>query len=104
MQLFIYVLRLDDFTRYVGLTSNVQRRYQQHLRGMGSIHTKRSENIVLEDTLPIVVSNIWEGRIAENRFAQTLRVHYGRYNVRGGELTPRMIKRFTKKAIAGRTA
>jgi predicted GIY-YIG superfamily endonuclease len=99
MQLFIYVLRLDDFTRYVGLTSDVHRRYRQHLSGKGSVHTKKWNNIILEETIPIRVTNIYEGRLAEYRYAKQLRIHYGRYHVRGGELSPKMIKRLTKKAI-----
>lgn len=38
---YAYVLLCDDGSLYKGHTDNLTRRYEQHLNGQGSVHTKR---------------------------------------------------------------
>lgn len=102
MKLWIYVLLLDDFTRYVGLTTNVQKRYQAHKRKRGSVHTKDKGIVSMEEYFAIEVENIWVARLWEWEYAQKLRVQYGRHMVRGGELTKQKVKEFYKKALIGK--
>ncbi|MCH6255663.1 GIY-YIG nuclease family protein [Puniceicoccaceae bacterium K14] len=39
--LYIYIILCDNNTFYVGLTSNVRKRFSAHANGYGSRHTKR---------------------------------------------------------------
>lgn len=102
MKFIIYVLLLDDFVRYVGLTSNLQKRVQAHRRGRGSIHTKDKKIVIVEEFFQIEVANVWQARLREYEYAQKKRVEHGRYMVRGGELTSKKVKEFQRKALIGR--
>lgn len=44
-QWFTYVILCDDGSLYKGHTDNLQRRYEQHRKGQGSIHTKQHKPI-----------------------------------------------------------
>lgn len=102
MKFIIYVLLLDDFTRYVGVTSNLPKRVHAHESGRGSIHTKNKKLISVEEYFEIEVANVWQARLREHEYAQMKRVEYGRWMVRGGELHSRKVKEFQRKALIGR--
>lgn len=42
---YTYVLLCDDGSLYKGFTDNLERRYQEHLSGNGSVHTKKHKPI-----------------------------------------------------------
>ena len=42
---FCYILRLKDMKFYVGITSDLQRRFRDHFNGVGSKWTNRYEPI-----------------------------------------------------------
>lgn len=42
---FCYILRLKDIKYYVGITSDLQRRFRDHFNGVGSKWTNRYEPI-----------------------------------------------------------
>lgn len=102
MKFTIYMLLLDDFTRYVGLTGCLAKRLEAHRRGWGSIHTQRKKIVVVEEAFEFECENIWQARLREYDFAQRKRVEFGRMAVRGGELGPKKVKEFQKKALIGR--
>jgi len=47
----IYVLRLEGGRYYVGRTTNVLKRYEEHVNGQGSAWTRRYPPVLLEKTL-----------------------------------------------------
>lgn len=101
MTYFIYVLLLDDFTRYVGLTTNLPKRIHSHEMNRGSIHTKGREIILLEEYFSFQVDNTWQALLKEHEFAQRKRVEHGRWMVRGGELGAKKVVEYQRKAIVG---
>ncbi|EEM8427503.1 hypothetical protein DFQ98_08840 [Salmonella enterica subsp. enterica serovar Essen] len=74
----VYVLSLEDGYYYVGYTTNVEHRYQQHLSGEGAQWTKVHK--------PISIIEIREGGFEEET-AVTLEYieKYGINKVRGGK-------------------
>jgi putative endonuclease len=52
MAFHVYIIECDDGSHYVGHTRNVPKRFDTHLRGDGSSHTKRHlpEKIVYVET------------------------------------------------------
>jgi len=101
MTFIIYVLLLDDFTRYVGLTTNLPKRLHAHESGRGSIHTKDRRIILVEEYFSFVVDNTWQALLREHEFAQRKRVEFGRWMVRGGELNSRKVVEYQRKALIG---
>ncbi|MDR1409267.1 MAG: GIY-YIG nuclease family protein [Oscillospiraceae bacterium] len=45
MEWYVYVLLCDDGSLYKGFTDNLSRRFQEHLSGRGSVHTKKHKPI-----------------------------------------------------------
>lgn len=102
MQMTIYLLLLDDFSRYVGLTGNLEKRLAAHRKNYGSVHTQGKKIILVEEAFTFQCDNIYQARLREFDFAQRKRVEYGRWAVRGGELQNKKVKEFQRKAIIGR--
>lgn len=102
MTFIIYVLLLDDFTRYVGLTTNLPKRLHAHEGGRGSIHTKGKRIILVEEYFSIVVDNSWQALLKEHEYAQRKRVEHGRWMVRGGELNGRKVVEYQRRAVVGK--
>ncbi len=48
MKYFVYIIRCHDNSLYTGITTNVQRRYQQHILGDGAKYTRSHKPISLE--------------------------------------------------------
>ncbi|MDR7185760.1 putative endonuclease [Microbacterium trichothecenolyticum] len=62
----VYILRCCDGTYYVGSTTDVNRRLEQHRAGMGSAYTRRRlpvELVWMEEFARIDVAFAWEKRI-----------------------------------------
>ena len=74
----IYILRLQGGYYYIGKTTNVVRRYQQHLSGDGSAWTRKYTPISLERTIEST-SPFDEDKIVKEYMAK-----YGIEKVRGG--------------------
>ena len=74
----VYVLELEHGKYYVGKTTDVARRFQQHLSGSSSIWTRMFR--------PIRIINIIHecDGLDEDRITVKYMITYGIYNVRGG--------------------
>jgi predicted GIY-YIG superfamily endonuclease len=74
----LYVLELEDGKYYVGTTNNLQRRFQEHVDGAGSVWTRRYVPIAIERSVAV------EGPLHEDRVTKELMLKHGIENVRGG--------------------
>ncbi len=95
----IYVLELEGGKHYVGKTSDVKRRFEQHMRGIGSEWTKLYKPIKLVETRRIGSEH------DENNKTKDLMKKYGVENVRGGSycqvVLPDAIKKTLQTEIRG---
>jgi len=99
--MYIYILELTDSKYYVGRTSDIKRRYQEHLEGTGSVWTRKYKPVSLEKAIENV--SIYD----EDRYVKEYMHKHGIDNVRGGsystiELTEAQ-KTLIKKEIWGAT-
>ena len=80
----IYKLNLEDGKKYVGKTTNINRRMDQHFSGNGAKVTQKFKPINCEvvDTCPGYFSDKLEQKHTDNNIKQ-----YGYNNVRGGKYT-----------------
>lgn len=51
---FVYILECKDSSLYTGITTDVERRFSEHLRGVGSRFTraKKAKKIIYTETCP----------------------------------------------------
>lgn len=75
----LYVLRLHNDKWYIGRSSNLERRFEQHMKGEGAKWTSLHQAINIHESRPLVND--------EDEDALTLEYmkQYGIYNVRGGQ-------------------
>ena len=78
MSNYIYILKLEQCKYYVGKTNNIQRRYMEHLQGIGASWTAKYKPLRLEKLLP---SN---NPFDEDKYTKLYMTIYGINNVRGG--------------------
>jgi len=78
---YLYVLKLEKSKWYVGKTSDVMKRYQQHVDGKGSAWTTKYSPISLVESKPI------SSHHDENNVTKDYMKKYGVDNVRGGSYT-----------------
>jgi hypothetical protein len=74
----IYILRLTGGKYYVGKTSNVEKRYQEHLEGKGSAWTRKYKPLSIEKTIQ------GASHFEEDKQVLECMSKYGINNVRGG--------------------
>ena len=74
----IYILKLINSKYYVGKTSNIEKRFQVHLSGTGSLWTKIHKPIEIEKIIPNA------SPYDEDRYTKEYMGIYGINNVRGG--------------------
>ena len=74
----LYVLELQHGKYYVGITNNLQRRFQQHLDGTGSAWTREHAPVAVHITTAL------EGPLHEDRVTKEMMLEHGIDNVRGG--------------------
>lgn len=74
----IYLLIFEDNKYYVGKTNNIDRRYAEHLSGIGACWTKKFNLIEMK-----VLKEIAEMG-DEDKFTILMMIKYGINNVRGG--------------------
>lgn len=95
----IYIIKLEDNKYYIGKSSNVERRFADHISGNGSAWTRKHRPIEIEK----VIENI--SIFDEDKFTKEYMALYGIDNVRGGsyvtlELSAEQ-KEFLKREIWG---
>lgn len=76
--LYLYVLELNEGKYYVGTTSNVEKRFIEHLEGQGSNWTNKYT------PRQILYTRIVTSRLYEDFETELLMSKYGQENVRGG--------------------
>src|SRR6185312_14136944 len=74
----LYVLKLEEGKYYVGITNDINKRYNQHLSDIGSEWTKKYKVIGLEYTKELTHV------LDEDMEVKKLMMIYGHENVRGG--------------------
>jgi cellular nucleic acid-binding protein len=78
---YLYVLKLEKGKWYVGKTSDVMKRYQQHVEGKASAWTSKYSPVSLVESKPIISDH------DENNITKDYMKKYGIENVRGGSYT-----------------
>lgn len=79
-----YVLLCDDGHYYIGITTNINRRFKQHLSGKASWFTKVHKPIEVLETTPLGKMKTSEAAILENKLAASYIKEHGYHKVRGG--------------------
>ena len=80
----LYVLELEQGKYYVGLSHNVQKRFQMHKNGEGAEFTKIYKPIrVLKNVTTYATTYTVAGQYEDNETIKLMKL-YGRENVRGG--------------------
>lgn len=74
----LYVLELEGGRYYVGQTQNLQRRFQQHVDGEGSVWTRKYAPLAIQSSVAL------DGPLHEDRVTKELMYKHGIDNVRGG--------------------
>jgi predicted GIY-YIG superfamily endonuclease len=74
----IYVLKCEEGKYYVGKSSDVMGRYQQHMSGSGSAWTRKYKPIKIEK----ITSDV--SHFEEDKIVKEYMLKYGPRNVRGG--------------------
>ena len=75
----LYVLRLRNDKWYIGRTCNVERRFEQHVSGVGSKWTYLHKPINIHETREIKSDD------DEDKLTREYMDQFGIYNVRGGK-------------------
>ena len=74
----LYVLELEGGKYYVGKTHNLQKRFQQHVDGEGSLWTRKYAPLAIASSVAL------DGPLHEDRVTKELMHKHGIDNVRGG--------------------
>jgi predicted GIY-YIG superfamily endonuclease len=93
MSLSIYILRLQGGKYYVGKTTNVIKRYQEHVNGQGAQWTRIYKPISLEQTIPNA------SPFDEDKTVKEYMAKYGIENVRGGSYVQEDLSEFHMEAL-----
>jgi len=89
----IYVLLLEKNKYYIGKSSDVEKRYQEHLKGNGSAWTNKYKPISLEK----IIKNA--SPFDEDKITKEYMSKYGMENVRGGSYVEIELSEFHKDAL-----
>lgn len=92
---YIYVLKLENDKWFVGISTNPERRYNQHVRGRGDPWTKKHKPIKLDMSQDLQTSNPATAQYYESMLLDQLKAKYGRSNVEGGDTAD--ITRYVKR-------
>lgn len=97
--MFIYILKLSNGKYYVGKTDNINKRFSQHLNGVGAKWTEKYKP--LDILVSFKSTSIWD----EDNYTLEYMYKYGIENVRGGRyvqivLTKSDIKNITRSIDA----
>lgn len=89
----IYVLKLENGKYYVGKSDDVNKRFEQHVNGKGSVWTKKHKPILLEKKIENVSA------FEEDKTTLEYMAKYGMENVRGGSYCQTEFDEFTDASI-----
>jgi len=85
---WLYILKLEDNKWYVGISTNVQKRFNQHKAGFaGAAWTKRYKPLKIHYVKDLGVVETEKAQLYEGRVTRKYMEEYGDNNVRGGDLT-----------------
>jgi predicted GIY-YIG superfamily endonuclease len=90
---YIYVIKQEGDRYYIGVTNNIEKRYNEHMIGNGSIWTKRYKPISIER------SEIKRYKYEEDIMTLEYMNKYGINNVRGGSFCQMILTNEEKKVI-----
>jgi len=85
---WLYVLKCEHDKWYVGISTNVEKRFQQHKAGFAGAHWTKlhtPETIYYTENLGVV--DVDRAQLYEGRVTRKYMEKYGDNNVRGGDLT-----------------
>jgi predicted GIY-YIG superfamily endonuclease len=82
--IYLYVLKLQNNCWYVGMSRNVDKRYQTHCKGKGSLWTKLHKPIELYKVIDAKTNDDSEAGLMEDQLTIEYAKDYGRDFVRGG--------------------
>lgn len=90
---FVYVLKLENDKYYVGVSSDVDRRFKDHQSGTGSSWTSLHK--------PIKIIEVVEkrGQFDEDNKTKEYMIQYGIDNVRGGTYCTTILSNEVKKLL-----
>ncbi|MDB5177107.1 MAG: hypothetical protein JWN75_775 [Candidatus Saccharibacteria bacterium] len=84
----LYVLKLEEDKWYIGISTDVEKRFKQHMSGFASAAwTKKYKPIKIQDTRYLGDIAIDKAQQIEGRITRKYMEKYGDENVRGGDLT-----------------
>ena len=92
----LYVLRLHNEKWYIGRSSNLERRFEQHMKGEGAKWTFLHKAINIHESRPLVNDE------DEDILTLEYMKQYGIYNVRGGQFCAVELKPWHVKDIKKR--
>ena len=92
----LYVLRLHNEKWYIGRSSNLERRFEQHMNGTGAKWTSLHQAINIHESRPLVNDE------DEDILTLEYMKQYGIYNVRGGQFCAVELKPWHVKDIKKR--
>lgn len=85
---FLYVLKLKQGRWYVGISTDVEKRFSQHKSGFaGAAWTNKFKPIKVHDVQDLGFCDIEKAQLYEGRVTRKYMEQYGDNNVRGGDLT-----------------
>lgn len=90
---YIYTLSLEENRIYVGVTSNLTRRYRQHHSGKGANYTRKYKPLGIASYFVVHTENIEEACIYEDARALEMIFSHGIARVRGGRFFSPRTKR-----------
>ena len=90
---YIYVIKQEGDRYYIGVTNNIERRYNDHMTGKGSIWTRRYKPISIER------SEIKRYKYEEDIMTLEYMNKYGIERVRGGSFCQMVLTEEEKKVI-----
>lgn len=89
----IYILKLKNNKYYIGKSNNVEKRYNDHVNGIGSTWTTLNKPIKIIKTIPNC------NNFDEDKYTKEYMSKYGINNVRGGTYTKEILDNNTIKLL-----
>lgn len=82
---YIYVLKLEQDKWFVGISTNPERRYNQHVRGRADPWTRKYKPIQMDMSQDLETTDPRTAQYVESMMIEKLQAKYGRSNVEGGD-------------------
>lgn len=81
---YVYILKCQDHTYYVGITQSIKQRFEKHMAGKGAIFTKRHKPIKILKIIKTYTSEKGLASIFENNTVIEYAKKFGPEKVGGG--------------------